>query len=297
MRTHVWTAALLVLAGVALPAHAQTRMEWKFNEGEKFYVEEVSDQKQSISVMGQDIKMGTKSTTVTSYTVKRKAGNAVTMEMKIESVDVKAEGNNIGGGMEKIQEKLQGASFTFTLENGKITKFQGHEEFLKKLADGDEMMAKVGKMFFTEDVLKKGVEATFTQLPERAVAKGDTWKKEQVVPLGPLGNLKNVNNYTYKGAEPDGELMTFKGTVSWTAPKGGAGVGDLFKITKANFKSDDVRGSMLFDASKGRLLRTSSSMTLKGSMTMDVMGNEIEMEMTQDTTTTSRVLTKNPKAD
>ena len=147
-----------------------------------------------------------------------------------------------------------------------------------------------------DDHLQSGIGKLFEQFGFRLVGPREI-APELAMPLGPLGNLKNVNHYTYKGSEPDGELMTFKGSVSWTAPKGGAGVGDLFKITKANFKSDDVRGSMLFDASKGRLVRSSSSMTLKGSMTMDVMGNEIEMDMTQDTTTSSRVLSKNPKAD
>jgi hypothetical protein len=297
VRTHLWTAALLVLAGASLPAHAQTKLEWKFNEGEKFYIEDVTDQKVSMSLMGQDIKMASKTTQVTSYTVKRKAGDAVTMEMKIESIDVKAENNPLGGGMDKFQEKFQGATFTFTLENGKVTKLDGFDAFLKKLGEGDENFAKFGKLFLTEDTIKKTIEDAFTQLPTRAVNQGDKWTKDQTVPMGPLGNLKQVKNYTYQGKEKDGEQLAYKGTVAWTAPKAGAAVGDLFKITKANFKSDDVRGTVLFDAARGRLVRSTSTMTLKGSMTMDVMGNEIEIEMAQDSTTTSRVLTRNPKVD
>ncbi len=297
MRTHVWTLTLLMLAGLGLPAQAQTKMEWKFTEGEKFYIEEVSDQKQQITVMGQDIKMASKTTNISSYTVKRVAGNAVTMEMKVEFMEVKSDGNQFGGGMEKMQEKMQGATFTFTLEGGKITKFQGHAEFLKKLADGDENMAKFGKLIFTEDLLKKGIEEAFTNLPTRAVNRGDKWTKDRTLPLGPLGKLKLVNQYTFKGSEKDGDLITYTGSLSWVAPKDGAGFGDMFKISKANFKSDNVRGSLLFDAKAGRLVRTTSSMTMTGSMTIDVMGNELEMQMTQDSASTTRVLRKNPRAN
>ena len=114
--------------------------------------------------------MSSKTTNITRYTVKRVAGTAVTMEMKIETVEVKADNNQFGGGMEKMQEKMQGATFTFTLEGSKVTKFQGYDEFMKKLTDGDEMMAKVGKLMFTEDILKKGIEEeAFTILPEKAV--------------------------------------------------------------------------------------------------------------------------------
>jgi len=297
MRTHVWALTLLALGGLSLQAQGQTKLEWKFTEGEKFYTEEISDQKQQISVAGQDIKMSTKTTNITSYTVKRVAGNAVTIEMKIENVEVKTDNNMFGGGMEKMQEKMQGATFTFTLDGGTVTKFSGHEEFLKKLADGDEMMAKFGKMIFTEDMLKKGIEEAFTNLPTRAVSRGDKWNKDRSLPMGPLGNIKLKNEYTYKGSEPDGELLTFTGTLSWMAPKDGAGFGDMFKISKADFKSDNVRGSVVFDAKAGRLVRSSNSMTMSGTMTIDVMGNEIEMSMTQDTASTMRVLRKNPKAD
>jgi hypothetical protein len=295
MRTHVWALALLALGGFGLSAQAQTKLAWKFTEGEKFYTEEISDNKQQISIMGQDIKMATKTTNITSYTVKRVAGGAVTMEMKVEHMEVKADNNMFGGGMEKMQEKMQGATFTFTLDGGKVTKFSGHEEFLKRLSDGDEMIAKFGKMIFTEDLLKKGVEEAFTNLPTRAVNRGDKWNKDKTLPMGPLGNIKMKNEYTYKGDEADGSLLTYTGTLNWQAPKEGAGFGDLFKISKANFKSDNVRGSIVFDAKAGRLVRSSNSMTMSGTMTIDVMGNELEMSMTQDTTSTLRVLRKNPK--
>jgi hypothetical protein len=296
MRAHIWTAAVLILAGASLPVQAQTKLEWKFTEGEKFYLEEVTDQKMTMGVMGQEFKINSKTTKVTSYTVKRVAGAVTTMEMKIESVEAKTDNAQFGGGMDKMQEKFQGATFTFTLQNGKVSKLEGFDEFVKKLVGDDDGVGKIAKMFLTEDTIKSDVEGLFDTLPNRAVNKGDKWTRDQSVSMGPMGTLKNANDYVYKSTEPDGELVTFKGKVSWVAPKGGAD-GGLFKITKANFKSDDARGTLLFDASKGRLVRGTRAMIVRGTMTLDIMGNEIDMDMTQDTSVTQRVLAKNPKAD
>ena len=165
---------------------------------------------------------------------------------------------------------------------------------MKRLTDEDEAVGKMLKMLITEDVLKKGIEANFTVLPTRPVRKGDTWTRDQNFPLGPIGNLKASNVYTFQGEERDGALITFKGTMAFVPPKN---AGDApFKVVKSSLKSDDGRGTLVFDPVKGRLVRTTNSLTVRGSMTIEVMGNELEMGMVLEQTTKSRVLTRNPKA-
>src|SRR5437588_3545111 len=95
-------AVLLLLAGVGLPAYGQTTLEWKFKDGDKFYVEEVSDMKQTVSIIGKDIRQNNKITTISSYVVKNSSGGEVTLDQKIESVDVKTSGDGgLGGQMDK----------------------------------------------------------------------------------------------------------------------------------------------------------------------------------------------------
>ena len=48
------------------------------------------------------------------------------------------------------------ATFTFTLHKGKLTRFQGFDDFMKRLSDEDAEVGKMIKMFLTEDVLKTG---------------------------------------------------------------------------------------------------------------------------------------------
>src|SRR5881628_1560777 len=112
MGTRTWAAALLALAGLGMPAYGQTTLEWKFKQGDKYYVEEISTVKQIISVLGKDINQSTKSTNLTSYTVKNVDADGATLEMKFESIKAKTEGDQPGGDfMEKIQEKMKGATF------------------------------------------------------------------------------------------------------------------------------------------------------------------------------------------
>jgi len=297
MLRKAWVGAVLVFGGLSVPAYGQVKLEWKFNEGDKFYVEDVSTMKQKIGFMGKDIDQTLKTTMVTSYTVKKKTGSdVVVLEQKIEGVDVKSMGG-IGGETDKMMEKLKGAKFTITLnlKDGKITAFEGYEDFIKALTEGNEEAGKFVKMMLSEDVLKKGCEEVFTFLPGKAVAKGEAWKKEQTIPFGPLGSFKTINDYTYQGKEENLEKIALKAQLTYAPPKGDAGFG-LFKIVKGNLKSEGARGTLLFDAKKGRLSKYSMAMVFRGSLTMDIMGNMIDMEVTIDQNSNSRVLNRNPLA-
>jgi len=296
MLRRAWIGAVLVVGGLSMPAYGQVTMEWKFTEGDKFYVEDVSTMKQKIGLMGKDIDQTMKTTMVTSYTVKKKTGSDVVLEQKIEGVDVKAMGG-LGGDMDKMMEKLKGAKFTITLnaKDGKISKFEGYDEFIKALTEGNEEAGKFVKMMLSEDVLKKGCEEVFTFLPGKAVAKGDSWKKEATIPFGPLGSFKTVNDYTYQGKEENLEKIALKAQLTYSPPKGDAGFG-LFKIVKGNLKSEGARGTLLFDTDKGRLAKYSMAMVFRGSLTMDIMGNMIDMDITIDQNSNSRVMNRNPLA-
>jgi len=297
MRRKAWVAVLLLFGGLTAPAHGQVKMEWKFNEGDKFYVEDVSTMKQKIEFQGKGFDQTLKTTMVTSYTVKKKNTDSVVLEQKIEGVDVKSMGG-LGGEMDKMMEKLKGAKFTLTLtkdpkEGLKVTKFEGYEDFIKTLTEGNEEAAKVVKLMLTEDVLKKSSEEAFGFLPTTPVKKDDKWQRTATIPFGPLGSFKAVNDYTYVGKEDSLDKIALKAQLTYAPPKGDAGFG-LFKISKGNLKSEGARGTLLFDSEKGRLARYSMAMVFRGSLTIDVMGNMIDMDVTIDQNSNSRVLNRNP---
>jgi len=293
MLRRAWIGVVLVFAVANVPAYGQVTMEWKFNEGDKFYLEETSTQKMKIGLMGKDIDQTTKTTMVKSFTVKKKAGDTTVLEQKIEGVDVKSMGG-LGGEMEKMMEKLKGAKFTLTLNKvGKITKLEGYEEFIKEMTKDNEETSKFVKMMLSEDMLKEGAEEMFGILPGKAVNKGDTWKRGTTLPLGPLGSFKATSEFTYQGKEDSQEKIGLKQALTYMPPKGDAGFG-LFKIAKGTLKSEGSRGTILFDAEKGRLVRHSTATVMRGSLTLDVMGNMLDMDLSIDMNTNMRVLNRNP---
>jgi hypothetical protein len=70
-----------------------------------------------------------------------------------------------------------------------------------------------------------------------------------------------------------------------------------FKITKGDLKGDRVKGSIVFDAERGRLAKYHLNAVVKGKLTMEVMNQNIDTDLEQDTTADIRVLDKAPSDD
>jgi hypothetical protein len=286
-----WWVTLLAAALIGTGEEAAVKLEWKFNEGDVLYFEAETVQKQELEFTGKPFKQTEKLQQVISLTVKEKTASGIVVEKKIEKLRVQAEGNAVGAGDAKLAEKLSGATFTLTLDTaGRISKFEGYDAFIKKLADGNADAEKVARVMLPEDVLRNGADEFFRFLPLVPVKKDTGWKREETLPMGPLGSLKSVTDFTYDGKEKEGDVISAKTTVTYMSPPA-AGV---FKITKGSLKSDDAKGRYVFDADKGRLVQAQRSMTLKGTLTIDFMGKQADMAVAMDLTHTLRAVEKKP---
>ncbi len=290
MPRRLWFGSAVVLALLAGPALADdaVKLEMKFKEGDKFYVETVSSTKTVMDILGKN-ESAIDSTQVTSITVKKSDKDGVVLVERIESLKNK----NLPGA-DKIMDALKGATITLTLNNkGEVTKIEGYDEFMKKLSADNEQTGKMLRSFMSEDTIKATASENFAFLPAKAVSKGDTWKRPQTIPLGPMGSLKGESTYTFKGAGKDGEEISFDQSLEYAPPKEGDD-SLLFKITKGEMKADKSSGTKTFDASKGRLVKTEQTTKMKGSFTFESAGTSmtVTMEMTQ--TVKTRILDKNP---
>src|SRR5438093_2888995 len=124
MLRQTFLGVTVLLAAVAAQAGTQdVKMQWKFKEGDKFYVEDISNSKQTLMVLGQVQKVEEKTTTVTSYTIKKVTTDSVVMVMQFEHVDVRSDGP--AGQFSKFMEKAKGIPFTVTMtHDGKVKKFE-----------------------------------------------------------------------------------------------------------------------------------------------------------------------------
>jgi hypothetical protein len=289
--------ALLVLSLLSIPAYGQVTLAWKFEEGTTLFIENIEIQKGSLTYLDnktkeeKKTKQETVTTTISSMTVQKNTALGPILDIKIESMKVKVDGKE-GAGDAKLAERLKGSVFTIILNPaGKITKLAGYEEYIQKLADGDEAKEKVARASLPEEALRKSFEEPFNFLPGRPVDKGDTWKLDTVVPMGVFGSFKVVKTYTYQGKEEGGNAIAFSSAMTYAPP---TGEGAVLKVIKGSLKAEDGKGVFLFDAAKGRLIKGGNHVAIQGAMTVEVMNAQQKMELAIDLTTSIRILDKNP---
>lgn len=283
--------AILVLALWTLPAHAQVTLAWKFQEGESFVVENVEKTSQTVETKGKAVKQETSVTTISRFTVKEKTAKETVLTIKIE--DIKSRSSVPGGGKDLDKEvagKMKGAVFTVTLNaTHKIVKLQGFDELIKKIADGNEEIEKLVRARMSEDHLKKSLEEPYQFLPPRPVSKGDTWKQDAVVPLGAFGSFKVVKTFTYQGMETAGDTISFASAMTYAPPSGESAI---VKVVKGKLKAEDGKGTFLFDSVRGRLIRGDNHIVIRGSLTIEFMDEQQNMDLVVDVSNSIRILDK-----
>jgi len=304
-----WTGAL-VLCWVAGPAAGAVKLEWKFKEGDKFYLEEKTSVRETITFMGKTYPQNLDHTRTSQFSVlKKEDDGSFVIEQKILKVHVERGDKKKGSGRvasAKLLQDLQGATFKITLSpKMRVTKFEGYEALMKKMADKEEVgkkeeISKQARALITEDTLTKPIEALFGFLPAKSVSRGDEWTAQSTRPLGVMGALKMTDSYTLKAEKKNdqGDTLATLEAVNiralYSAPKIESGL--AFRLVKGEFKVDRKKtaGTITFNVTQGRMAQGERKTRLSGTATMDAMGTMITMDLDLDETVSSRILDKNP---
>jgi hypothetical protein len=160
---------VVLTVGLAVPAQAQVKLEWNFKEGDTFYVENVNKMKQSLGAGGNLREQEKTTTAVSRYKVVKKTADGTVLEMQFAGR--KTESKDGGAALvDPLIEKLKDVTFRITLDpTGQVTKFEGFDEVIKKIAGDNEATAKMLRAGGLEDSFKEGVT------PGRA-HYGNAWK-------------------------------------------------------------------------------------------------------------------------
>jgi hypothetical protein len=311
MRRHpLWAALFLLLVVPAAPA--QVKFEWKWKEGDTFFLETTTHLKQTLALLGpkkddlkqtevkQQIKQDVEQTVVLSYTVKKKnPDGGVELAQKIEGVRLKTP-----VGVTSTDTALQGVEVTLLVNaKGEVTDIKGHEALVEKIL-GVEKNTPLGKTLqavLSKDALVQTATAGFGFLPQQSVKPEEKWTRKQTVARGPLGQLALEETLTYdRDDKLDGKTVAKISTttkVTELTPRPQAeGTPQLFQVLEGKFDRDTAHGSgtILFDAEAGRLVSAESSMKLEGTFKIQTSGEVIDTRLSQEETTKARVLDKNP---
>jgi uncharacterized protein DUF6263 len=293
-RTLCFTVACLFLC--ALPLHAQTKLEWKFKEGDRFAQESLVTVQQTMTVGGQTNKQDFEHKLEAIFSVtKVNPDGSVELRMQLEKIKASNRGNPGSPAASSQVRALEDAVITLTLNaKREVTKFEGYEDLLKRVTNDDATSAKAIREIVKEETLKQQAAEAFAFLPEKAVNKGDTWNRKLESSLGPLGTILTTHTYTYDGPEmKDGKTLhkiSVSSTFSYAPPKS-ATPGFQFEITKGELQTEKATGTILFDAEAGRLVSSQSNMKIKGTLTIAIPGQKdpFAFVIDQEQTATIRV--------
>jgi hypothetical protein len=288
-------------------------LKWKFEKGKTFYQDMTTETKQTMKVMGMDIAQNQKQTFIFAWTPKDqdKDGNW-TIQQKIEAVkmDIDIGGNKVAYDSTKdtgtanpladFFKALVGSEFTLTVSpDGKVTKVEGRDEFLKKLVTANQQMEPMLKQILSDDALKQMAEPAFAVVPNKAVKKGDSWTRESKLNMGPIGSYDTTYKYTFEGQDPKDKALdkiSVETTLKYTPPAEGTATQLPFKIKKADLKSSEAKGSVLFNPAKGRVASSELSLKLDGKLSIEIGGMTTEVDLSQTQTTTVKTTDENPVA-
>jgi hypothetical protein len=288
-------------------------LKWKFEKGKPFYQELTTDTKQTMKVMGMDITQNQKETFVFSWTPKDqdKDGNWV-IQQKIEAVkmDIDIGGQKVAYDSTKeagtanpladFFKALVGSEFTLTVSpDGKVTKIEGRDEFLKKLVTANQQMEPMLKQILSDDALKQMADPAFSVVPNKPVKPGDSWTRDSKLNMGPIGSYDTSYKYTLAGPDAkdkDLEKITVDTTLKYTPPAEGTATQLPFKIKKADLKSSEAKGTVLFNVAKGRVASSDMGLKLDGKLSIEIGGMTTDVDLSQTQTTTVKTSDENPVA-
>jgi hypothetical protein len=295
---HGWKLLAAVLAGLALAsaADAQTKLRYKFKEGERLEYAAEMDQKMAMNVLGNDVDIKTTmNIDMTWQTLKvDEKGNAkakvtvnrakMTMEggpfgkVELDSKDTEEPDNPIGqmlGGMVKAMGTME---MTFTVDpTGEVTDVKVAETTLKKFKKMPAIGG-LGNDMIGPDSFKSIVKGSIIMpLPKEEIDKGKTWTEKAEQSSG-IGRVQTETKYTYDGEiEKGGKKLAKIGVKPDVKIK----PADDAKV-QVKLKSNSSKGTVLFDNQAGRIAEARNESTMQ--MEMEAAGMTIDANMTQNMT-------------
>lgn len=286
---------LAVLTGFA--SGQEVRLEWKLSKDQKFFVDSKVTISNNVEALGKQATEKTERSTLIQVTVLEKNDQGLVLEEQFESIAL-AVRDEVPAN--RFSTLLKDAKVKVSLDpRMKITRIEGLDDLLKKLAGEDAEARKTVQSLFSEEMLRRTVEELVQFLPDGPVKPGATWNRESLEKIDPLGQSKRNVTYQFEGQDKiEGtgenlEKITFNGTVSFTADKQPSG-SLPFQVLKADLKGDDLRGKIYFDAARGRLVSLESRLTLKGPLTIKVGEITVDAKSNQEITILTKVSDQRP---
>jgi hypothetical protein len=296
MFRHGWLTMTLILAGQATPALSQVKLQWKLKEGESFFVEEKTHTLQKNKIRGSLHVQELDQTKVSRFKVLKVASDgSLVLQQQIESIKAVPQGTGAEASVSALK-LLEGVKLRIAMDaRQRVTEVRGYRDLVETLTKKDPDNARVLRAVLTEDSLHRAAAVLLDVVPDKAVARGQSWKIKSLVPFGPLGILHYVDTFTFQGADEDDKDVVRVDITSAATYSTPPAVGGLpLKVISGDVKVKESKGHLLFNVKTGRLLRRETELKLHLPLTVAVADQQLEMDVQQEQTYTARVLDHNP---
>jgi hypothetical protein len=302
-------------AAAASGSSGAVDLKWKFTD-KPYYQEITTTTDQNMTVMGMKINQKQTQTFYFSWKLKSKDGDklvvtqtidGVKMDIQIGNNPIQFDSTNPGATantpLNEFFKALIGSSFTLTLnpknEQSPVEKIEGRTEFINKLKNANAGLEPLLNRILSDEALKQMADPVFAVAPNRSVKPGDHWDRNLKLDMGPIGTYDTTYKYTFDGKDKDSNHYKIGETadVKYIPPSSdaAAGQGNLpFKIKKADLKTKEAKGQVLFDNDKGRVANSDLHVKMEGSLTIDINGMSTDVQLDQTQTTTVKTSDTNP---
>lgn len=281
--------ALTVMVACWTPAKAQVRLRWRYKEGTKQVTQLETKTHQILTIGTADVETKNEAFIRTEATVgKRKPDGTLRVVTRVETMQVDT---TLPGGITQsfssadpnkkaVNEQLEPllklyramlkAHTTLVLnKDNNLKAVEVDKKALKDLGEGE-------KQLFEPETIKKAAQQEFAELPDRAVKKGDTWKRESETHLPGGQTLRFTTVYKYAGeVKQKGQTLdkiTFSSTKVTYAQVPAADAPVV--VTRSNLKIKESKGVLLFDRARGEVFQRKEKVRIEGDLTLEIRNKE-----------------------
>ncbi len=291
----------LIVCAATAGAQESVAMKWTLKEGSTFFAKGVTDMDMSMQMLNMDIDLKMKMTTVQRFKVLSVKPGATKIELSIQKMDMEMTSDKLPGGgipgLGGVGERAKGSTLTATLNDKlEVTKLEGYEKFLEKMAGDDEAVRKQMKQQFSEGAVKQMFSQVFTFAPDKPVKVGESWTRTDKLPAAGLEAVVK-QKYKLESVSDGVAKIALTGDMSFKAGDAFPGLPEGVQVSKFDMKADKFAGTLLFDTKAGRLTENKIDKDMKGEMTIGIAGQMIDMSMKIKARQTTTIGDKNPVVD
>jgi hypothetical protein len=245
-----------------------------------FEMQRIATQDQAVEVRGKVFKQEAVSIWRVHFEVLPSEAEP-RLRLTLKEVQHKLKGATGAAVEHTLAEKLQGRQFTLKVStHGRIQGLEGYADFVTAASENQPERARSLRTLLPEDGLKEAFADFLGPLPDVGVRPGDTWQRPVREPIPHFGSLDSSWQFAAQGPTTAGYHLAYTIKTNYRPPT--SDDAPLFRIVKGALHGENGRGKIVFDAERGRLLLHERHITVRGTLTVEMMGMQVPLEFASE---------------